>query len=769
MFSLSSLSRSILSLPPRVALPSPTRVFARFRNQLAPKSVKYVKRFKGRIPIPTGGSTKGTTLAYGDWGIRIKGNGARLTAKQLMTVEEVIKKKLKVIKGAKVYLRVFPDIPVCVKGNETRMGKGKGTFEYWATRVPTGRVIFEIGGAPIREELAREVLRQASDKLPTKMEFISRSSPPRLGNLLIHPPEPPKLDTAAMATAFMPSATVSARVADPDAKKYKVDISEDDGYIMTRSRSKTVQYRTPADTPARTRTRTSKEVTEDSANPSKVNKKPTDARAEPSKPNKKASTSGQIKLQATGLADRPQSSTLHPDLSKHKNLLQAYMKEKNPSQVRPSYVNEIVWRLLALGTQQEKELRGYIDALAPDESIFRKLLQFASSHIRREVTWTAMSDARLKHMERMGVEVLPPVLLQHLAHELEEPPLPQKFRLPSPKKDIDWKLYDIYSPENDPRQMTSTSEATARSRIFLLLHKIFKHQRNVPLHFVGEEVQIGHRGSEPGPVEIQHVKKDGSVRNHFVSGTLDYICFTSPPKLIKSLAPKTAADVLRVLRETSAKISQGTFTEVLEQLERGLGRLVVASSEEAAGNLKRPWDLFVAEAKKMEERFTFTSGSVEEEPPVDPDNSIEMVEFMLTGLEVDEDSGDETDTTGNSEARKPKPRCLKKFLPQVTSQCLAIHSAIELDSQKPDVIKFCISSSNEWLFGLLDCKRVGSNNTRYCHSTDTLTVKTQADVRTVVFLLMAFINVPGEEILPHFEGLGAFHCDFAKTTKSKTR
>lgn len=54
-------------------------------------------------------------MAYGEWGIRIKGNGARLTAKQLMTAEDVIKKKLKIMKGSKVYLRVFPDIPVCVK------------------------------------------------------------------------------------------------------------------------------------------------------------------------------------------------------------------------------------------------------------------------------------------------------------------------------------------------------------------------------------------------------------------------------------------------------------------------------------------------------------------------------------------------------------------------------------------------------------------------------------------------------------------------------
>ncbi|KAF5318441.1 hypothetical protein D9619_010689 [Psilocybe cf. subviscida] len=151
--------------------------------------VKNVKRHKGRVPIPIGGSTKGTTLAYGEWGIRIKGNGARLTAKQLTTAREVILKKLKILKGSKVYLRVFPDIPVCIKGNETRMGKGKGTFEYWATRAPIGRVIFEIGGVPIREELARDILRQAAAKLPTKMEFINKNTPPRLGYLLLTPPK----------------------------------------------------------------------------------------------------------------------------------------------------------------------------------------------------------------------------------------------------------------------------------------------------------------------------------------------------------------------------------------------------------------------------------------------------------------------------------------------------------------------------------------------------------------------------------------------------
>jgi hypothetical protein len=87
----------------------------RTRTQLAPKKTVNVKRHKGRIPIPVGGSTRGTTLAFGDWGIRLKGGGVRFSAKQLIAAEEVVKRKLKIIKGARVYLRVFPDIPVCIK------------------------------------------------------------------------------------------------------------------------------------------------------------------------------------------------------------------------------------------------------------------------------------------------------------------------------------------------------------------------------------------------------------------------------------------------------------------------------------------------------------------------------------------------------------------------------------------------------------------------------------------------------------------------------
>jgi Ribosomal protein L16p/L10e len=114
---LSAASRSISSVLRRTwSQPTPAlSFFARSRHQLAPRRVQFIKRHKGNIPIPIGGSVKGTTLAYGIWGLRIKGPGVRLTAKQLTTAEEVIKRKIKVVKGCKVYLRVFPDIPVCIK------------------------------------------------------------------------------------------------------------------------------------------------------------------------------------------------------------------------------------------------------------------------------------------------------------------------------------------------------------------------------------------------------------------------------------------------------------------------------------------------------------------------------------------------------------------------------------------------------------------------------------------------------------------------------
>ncbi|KAI9596282.1 ribosomal protein L10e/L16 [Syncephalis fuscata] len=144
----------------------------RHRSHLAPRRTKYRKAQKGRISLPTGGSTAGTTLTIGRYGMRVC-TGSRLTAAQLSAIQLSVKRKIKPCKGAKIYLRVFPDIPVTRKGNEVRMGKGKGAFDHWECRVPPGRVIFELGGTEdLRPELAKEAVRIAAHKMPVKVEFL---------------------------------------------------------------------------------------------------------------------------------------------------------------------------------------------------------------------------------------------------------------------------------------------------------------------------------------------------------------------------------------------------------------------------------------------------------------------------------------------------------------------------------------------------------------------------------------------------------------------
>ncbi|KAJ9475538.1 54S ribosomal protein L16, mitochondrial [Pseudozyma hubeiensis] len=206
-----SMHRSLhMASSSRPALPSrtfsPTQLGAvRHKGNLAPRRTKYRKAHKITIPFNTGGSTKGTTVQEGAYGIRLLAP-ARLSAKQLVAAETALKRKLKVVKGAQVFLRVFPDIPVCIKGNETRMGKGKGTFEYWACRANMGKVIFEIGGpVEIRPEVAKEALRLASAKLPVPTEFVTTASKPRIGNKVVE-----SADDASPAIAGAPGSTVEA-------------------------------------------------------------------------------------------------------------------------------------------------------------------------------------------------------------------------------------------------------------------------------------------------------------------------------------------------------------------------------------------------------------------------------------------------------------------------------------------------------------------------------------------------------------------------------
>ncbi|KAJ1917281.1 39S ribosomal protein L16, mitochondrial [Mycoemilia scoparia] len=146
----------------------------RLNQTLQPRRTKHKKAQKGRVPVRTGGSTKGNYIAFGEYGIRLK-IGARLPAKVLTACYTAIRRKLKPIKGSKIWLRVFPDIPVTTKGLEVRMGKGKGAFDYWACRVPKDKILFEIGGGGLSPEIAREAFRIVSHKLPVKSEFVIKT------------------------------------------------------------------------------------------------------------------------------------------------------------------------------------------------------------------------------------------------------------------------------------------------------------------------------------------------------------------------------------------------------------------------------------------------------------------------------------------------------------------------------------------------------------------------------------------------------------------
>ncbi|KAK4057248.1 39S ribosomal protein L16, mitochondrial [Microbotryomycetes sp. JL221] len=185
--SSSTLASSLMASTSRLSnhyqqqLFQPTSQQVRHKS-LQPRRTKYRKAMKGRTPIAIGGSTKGTTLECGDYGLRVN-EACRLSAKHLETAEAALKRALKPIRGSKVYLRVFPDIPVCIKGNETRMGKGKGSFEFWACRAKAGRVVFEIGGPNLRPEIAHSVMRLAAAKLPVTTEVIDKTSGPRLGTV----------------------------------------------------------------------------------------------------------------------------------------------------------------------------------------------------------------------------------------------------------------------------------------------------------------------------------------------------------------------------------------------------------------------------------------------------------------------------------------------------------------------------------------------------------------------------------------------------------
>jgi large subunit ribosomal protein L16 len=133
---------------------------------LQPSRTKFRKAHKGRIH---GVATSGTTLAFGQFGLKAL-EPERVTARQIEAARRALTRHMK--RAGRVWIRVFPDVPVSKKPIEVRMGKGKGSPEYWVCRIKPGRVMFEIDGVTL--EVAKEALGLAAAKLPIRTRFVER-------------------------------------------------------------------------------------------------------------------------------------------------------------------------------------------------------------------------------------------------------------------------------------------------------------------------------------------------------------------------------------------------------------------------------------------------------------------------------------------------------------------------------------------------------------------------------------------------------------------
>ena len=133
---------------------------------LAPKRTKYRKAFKGRIH---GQAKGGTDLNFGAYGMKAV-EPARLTARQIEAARRTITRHMK--RAGRLWIRIFPDVPVSKKPAEVRMGSGKGAPEFWVARVKPGRILFELDGVPA--DLAKEAFERAGRKLPISTRFVVR-------------------------------------------------------------------------------------------------------------------------------------------------------------------------------------------------------------------------------------------------------------------------------------------------------------------------------------------------------------------------------------------------------------------------------------------------------------------------------------------------------------------------------------------------------------------------------------------------------------------
>lgn len=133
---------------------------------LQPKRTKFRKMHKGRIK---GKATGGTQLTFGSYGLKTL-QAERVTARQIEAARRAMTRHMK--RSGRVWIRIFPDVPVTKKPTEVRMGKGKGSVEFWCAKVKPGRIMFEIDG--VTDQVARQALTLAAAKLPVKTRIVTR-------------------------------------------------------------------------------------------------------------------------------------------------------------------------------------------------------------------------------------------------------------------------------------------------------------------------------------------------------------------------------------------------------------------------------------------------------------------------------------------------------------------------------------------------------------------------------------------------------------------
>ncbi|KAM0353643.1 hypothetical protein ACHAPU_001656 [Fusarium lateritium] len=146
---------------------------------LEPNLNRKKKMAKGRPRVATGGSTKGTTVIWGDYGLRMTDHHRRISAKHLKMAEDTIKVRMRGQKY-RLYKRKNCNVGVYISGNDMRMGKGKGSFDHWATRMAVNQVLFEIRGN-VHQQVVRDAFRLAGNKLPGQWEFVMKGDAPIVG------------------------------------------------------------------------------------------------------------------------------------------------------------------------------------------------------------------------------------------------------------------------------------------------------------------------------------------------------------------------------------------------------------------------------------------------------------------------------------------------------------------------------------------------------------------------------------------------------------